>query len=263
MRVLCEQTVEEARRWQKSIAGLANQTAEPDRPVTLAVHLLMGGEQQDDWDRHPERDAILVGTQDMLLSRALNRGYGMSRYRWPMHFGLLNNDVLWVIDETQLMGVGLTTTAQLQGLRDKLRRYGSAQTLWMSATLDEGDIVTVDHPVSDSGFSRLQLTENDLKQEPVRRRLEARKAIHAASVRLDADSEKSHPRALAEVVAANHLEGTLTLAVVNRVDRAQKLLQALQQIQKKSTSPPDLVLIHSRFRESDRRQWEPGVGQGD
>ena len=38
------------------------------------------------------------------LSRALNRGYGMSRYRWPMHFGLLNNDCLWVLDETQLMG---------------------------------------------------------------------------------------------------------------------------------------------------------------
>ena len=40
----------------------------------------------------PKRPAILIGTQDMLLSRALNRGYGMSRYRWPMHFGLLNND---------------------------------------------------------------------------------------------------------------------------------------------------------------------------
>src|SRR5438093_13701498 len=29
----------------------------------------------------------------------------MSRYRWPMHFGSLNNDCLWVMDETQLMGV--------------------------------------------------------------------------------------------------------------------------------------------------------------
>jgi hypothetical protein len=48
----------------------------------------------------------------MLLSRALNRGYGMSRYRWPMHFGLLNNDCLWVMDEVQLMGSGLTTSLQ-------------------------------------------------------------------------------------------------------------------------------------------------------
>lgn len=48
----------------------------------------MGGEETDlDWDVWPEKPAILIGTQDMLLSRALNRGYGMNRYRWPMHFG--------------------------------------------------------------------------------------------------------------------------------------------------------------------------------
>jgi len=42
---------------------------------------------------------------DALCAAAINRGYGMSRYRWPMHFGSLNNDCLWVMDETQLMGV--------------------------------------------------------------------------------------------------------------------------------------------------------------
>jgi CRISPR-associated endonuclease/helicase Cas3 len=70
----------------------------------------MGGEEKTDWDLYPEHDAIFIGTQDMLLSRVLNRGYGMSRYRWPMHFGLLNNDCLWVMDETQLMGVGVETS---------------------------------------------------------------------------------------------------------------------------------------------------------
>ena len=53
----------------------------------------------------------------MLLSRALNRGYGMSRYRWPMHFGLLNNDCLWVMDEVQLMGRGFGPRAT--GLDEK------------------------------------------------------------------------------------------------------------------------------------------------
>jgi CRISPR-associated endonuclease/helicase Cas3 len=77
----------------------------------------MGGQDADEWDLHPECPAILIGTQDMLLSRALNHGYGMSRYRWPMHFGLLNNDALWVSDETQLMGVGVETSAQLDGFR--------------------------------------------------------------------------------------------------------------------------------------------------
>ena len=74
----------------------------------------MGGEEPDDWDRHPEADVILVGTQDLPLSRALNRGYAMSRYRWPLEFGLLNNDCLWVFDEVQLMGDALATSTQLQ-----------------------------------------------------------------------------------------------------------------------------------------------------
>jgi CRISPR-associated endonuclease/helicase Cas3 len=83
--------------------------------------VLMGGEDLDpkkaEWDIYPERPAILIGTQDMLLSRALNRGYAMSRHRWPMHFGLLNNDCLWVMDEVQLMGPGLGTASQLEAFR--------------------------------------------------------------------------------------------------------------------------------------------------
>lgn len=141
MRTLVEQTEEEARKWLKN---LAKQDPRFDE-IRVPVHVLMGGAENTDWDEHPEREAILIGTQDMLLSRALNRGYGMSRYRWPMSFSLLNNDCLWVLDETQLMGVGLTTSSQLQGLRDKLKTYGTAQSLWMSATLNAGRLSTVDH----------------------------------------------------------------------------------------------------------------------
>ncbi len=119
----------------------------------------------------------MIGTQDMLLSRALNRGYGMSRYRWPIHFGLLNNDCLWVMDETQLMGVGLTTTAQLQGLRVKLATFGPARSLWMSATLDTAPIDTVDHPEPPDGFSRHTLTDNDRKHDLVKHRLVAKKTL--------------------------------------------------------------------------------------
>jgi CRISPR-associated endonuclease/helicase Cas3 len=73
----------------------------------------MGGEESEDWDLSHERPAIPIGTQDMLLSPALNRGYGMSRYRWPMHFGLVNNDCLWELDQTQLMGPGLASACWL------------------------------------------------------------------------------------------------------------------------------------------------------
>ena len=64
MRVLVEQTEQVARQLTQSI---------PDthRPT---VHVAMGGEDTGEWFLYPERAAIIIGTQDMLLSRALNRG---------------------------------------------------------------------------------------------------------------------------------------------------------------------------------------------
>ncbi|MCS6783494.1 MAG: hypothetical protein NZ482_10050, partial [Gloeomargarita sp. SKYG98] len=43
---------------------------------------------------------------------------------WPIQYAQLNNDVLWVMDETQLMGITVATTAQLQGFREQFGTYG-------------------------------------------------------------------------------------------------------------------------------------------
>lgn len=82
----------------------------------LPIHVLMGGVDAGDWREHPEADQILIGTVDMLLSRALGRGYAESRFQWPVSFGLLNSDCRWVFDEVQLMGPARATSAQLAGL---------------------------------------------------------------------------------------------------------------------------------------------------
>jgi hypothetical protein len=74
-------------------------------PGDLRIATPLGGAVDDDWDEHPDADAVMIGTQDQLLSRALMRGYAMSRYRWPVAFALLH-DCAWVMDEVQLMGVG-------------------------------------------------------------------------------------------------------------------------------------------------------------
>jgi CRISPR-associated endonuclease/helicase Cas3 len=101
MRVLVEQTVRTLKEWLS------------DARVDVGVHVLMGGADATRWVDDPDKATILVGTQDMLLSRALNRGYGARRPLWPMEYGLLHQDALWVLDEVQLMDVGLATTAQL------------------------------------------------------------------------------------------------------------------------------------------------------
>jgi CRISPR-associated endonuclease/helicase Cas3 len=253
MRVLVEQTRDEAKRWVETLQ------------VPVAVHVLMGGEQAEDWDLHPEKPAILIGTQDMLLSRALNRGYGMGRFRWPMHYALLNNDCLWVLDEIQLMGVGLATSAQLQAFREKLRTFGEAKTVWMSATLRPAWLETVDFRERVPELSTLHLQTEDYAAGGLRERWTAKKAIESAGLSCDDTDD------LAALVKDKHQAGTLTLVVVNTVNRSRELYAAVKKLYgtgkssgrgkkaktvTETASPqPRLHLIHSRFRPKEREGW--------
>src|SRR5690606_37524832 len=81
MRSLVTQTV---RRLKTYFDALRVEAPEID----VAVHQLMGGAIDDGWATQLDKPWVLVGTQDQLLSRALNRGYSMSRFEWPVHFGL-------------------------------------------------------------------------------------------------------------------------------------------------------------------------------
>lgn len=276
MRTLVEQTRDNAVMWLDRLQALAGQVVyhdeskkriasyELDLSSTLkdrvAVHVLMGGEDTEDWEAEPERDAILIGTQDMLLSRALNRGYGMSRYRWPMAFSMLNNDCWWVIDETQLMGVGLTTTAQLAGLRSKLSTIGTCSTLWMSATLNETPLQTVDHPGPIPTSAKLTLSDADRARESVGLLIKAKKPLTRCDVSLNTETEKKYAEPLATQVIEKHQAGTLTLVVLNRVGRAQDVFRELQKKcvarTKKNEAVPELFLIHSRFRPADRKKQQ-------
>jgi len=95
MRVLVEQTQRNICDWLQRLSLRG-----PPGDGKVSVHLLMGGaEDLKTWSEYPDEDMILIGTQDMLLSRALMRGYGMSRYQWPVHFAWLHNDALWMFDE--------------------------------------------------------------------------------------------------------------------------------------------------------------------
>jgi CRISPR-associated endonuclease/helicase Cas3 len=249
MRTLVEQTYDVVCRW------LSHLSDQEGRSGPIGVHLLMGGEDDGKWYESPEQDAILIGTQDMLLSRALNRGYGMSRYSWPVQFALLNNDCQWVIDETQLMGVGLATSAQLAGLRTKLATIGSSPTMWMSATLEKELLSTVDHPLPANGqWHQEQLDDADRQSTSVARLLTARKPCQQAQVSLTVASKKGYEKALAAEVWQSHKPRTLTLVVMNQVARSQDLYQALLAEKSKAKSDVELSLIHSRFRPFDRQQ---------
>jgi CRISPR-associated endonuclease/helicase Cas3 len=255
MRTLVEQTAGVAKRAIQKLEEAG--TIEEDR---FTVHVLMGGDVTDEWDMQPERECVLIGTQDMLLSRALNRGYAMSRFRWPVHFGLLNNDCLWVFDEIQLMGSGLATSTQLAAFRRQFGTFSGCHTLWMSATLDRAWLRTIDFAPEVAVLLAVELSEADLTTPALSRRLHAVKRVAPAP-----DSCRT-PRGLAAFVKQQHETGTQTLVVVNRVARARETFAALEELygpgsrEKKGSvgivsdkNAPELLLIHSRFRPVERR----------
>ena len=206
-----------------------------------SVESLLGGDVSTRWIEYPEERAIVVATQDMALSRALNRGYAMSRFQWPMAFGAISNDILYVVDEVQLHGVGAITAAQLQGLSKRFGHFGQRQTIFMSATIDTARIDTVDFPVS-LATPRLSLGEADRSHQGVERLLTAAKPV----MKVTAESEAA---AAASILDA-HEPGTLTLAIVNTVKRARAIFAEIG----KRAPETERLLMHSRFRAVDRDQ---------
>ncbi|MHB1551409.1 MAG: type I-G CRISPR-associated helicase/endonuclease Cas3g [Vulcanimicrobiaceae bacterium] len=231
MRSLVEQTVTRLKACRERLARAGIN----DFPQ---VDTVMGGDIGEFWFREPETPAIVVGTQDMLLSRALNRGYGMSRFRWPMTFGAINNDVYWVIDEVQLQGIGAVTAAQIQAFRDRLGCFGTSVTTFASATLDTSWLETAEYVTSGRLMERLGA--EDLSIGRVDAILNAPKHLE----RLPADREDAIAHALLE----NHRRGTLTLAVLNTVRSAKDVYRRIA----RSAGDAECRLLHSQFRLEDR-----------
>lgn len=248
MRVLVEQTENEVRNALEKLGLLWD--GKEDHRGLVGVHVLMGGVNEGEWMMYPDERAVVIGTQDMLLSRALNRGYGAARASWPFSFGLLNQDVLWVMDEVQLMDVGLATSTLLQQFRrddasaSKLLR--PAHTWWMSATLQpswlgvapETKILPLSLPQTQIEATQRQGTLWDVNKP----------------VELVALTEGK----LAECVVKAHIEGGRgkdgpTLVVLNTVRQANALFAALSSSE--ALEGTEFRLVHSRFRGVDRAGW--------
>lgn len=261
MRSLVTQTV-------RRLEGYFGALRVHDSAFEVGVHQLMGGAIDDEWVGSCDKPWVLVGTQDQLLSRALNRGYAMSRFEWPVHFGLLNNDCRWLIDEVQLMGPGLWTTSQLDWMRRK--RFPPLKpclTTWMSATVGTSFLSTTDRtrdglgePSSDQvAFDdKLTTTLNgdpglqwwrDAKRPVEWWQPEAPNAKTSGAKKGAPKSTAITPEAIANAVVKKHIAGTLSLVICNTVAMARAVFRAMSTVDRK-------VLLTSRFRREDRARHE-------
>lgn len=271
MRTLVEQTKTVVREWLGRLQSCSVGDGLIPRPQD--VHVLMGGVEAARWLDSPERPTVLIGTQDMLLSRALMRGYGSSRAIWPMEFALLHLDSQWVFDEVQLMGTGRATSVQLEAFRrfdaDRTTLKGSthpvpSRSLWISATLEPGWLRTVDFqmPGGDAVRRVDPRQERDGRLQGLTTAKKALTPTHMAPESSKGADVDTYIGQLASAVLKAHCPDRMTLIILNRVQRAQDLHGVLAKRMRNSPNPPTLALVHGRFRPADRqRELRKVVGE--
>ena len=102
-RAVVDQATRFAERLRSNMPGELAERLGLDARAGLPISTLRGGFADNrDWLEDPSKPAIVVGTIDMVGSRLLFEGYGVSRGMRPYHAGLLGVDALVLLDEAHL-----------------------------------------------------------------------------------------------------------------------------------------------------------------
>ena len=105
-RAVVDQATREAERLKKWIDGneIVKNALGIKNDQQLAISTLRGQfADSGQWLSDPSLPAIVVGTVDMIGSRLLFQGYGVSRKMRAYHAGFLGADTLYVLDEAHLV----------------------------------------------------------------------------------------------------------------------------------------------------------------
>lgn len=174
-RAVVDQATREAerlRRWVEDNSELKLKLGlDMDRSLPIST---LRGQFADNrhWLSDPAAPAIVVGTVDMVGSRLLFEGYGVSRKMRPYHAGFLGADTLFVLDEAHLVPPFERLLQRVAGEQTELRGVPKAEgvvprfvLLSLSATgrHDDGDVLTI--------------SDEDLQHQVASRRLRATKRL--------------------------------------------------------------------------------------
>jgi len=218
--------------------------------VSLAVSTLRGQHVDNRrWTEDPSAPAIIVGTVDMIGSRLLFSGYGLSRGLRPVQAALLARDTLVVLDEAHLCAPFLALLHRLHDLGGRVD--GLPAPLQVMALTATGRRPT-DSPAP------LTLGPDDDVDPVVRARLDAPKPLRIKEID---DGKAGLAGTLASHAWDLHLapDGSLRRVVVfchNR-DIAQKVRQDIGKRLDKDNRRAVLLTGERRVRERERLKDDP------
>ncbi len=206
-----------------------------------------------EWLANPTAPAIVVGTVDMIGSRILFSGYGVSRKMRPYHAGLLGADALVVLDEAHLVPpfekllAVIANGAEVFGPHEQEDReiVPPFKLLSLSATGREDGV---------GGKEVFRLSPEHRQDEVVRKRLEARKRL---TIQEFDDAAKLVPQ-LAERAWSLGKRPARVLVYCDRREDAVKVKDEIdKRFKKKKCEPVSELLVGGRrvFEREELAIW--------
>ena len=261
-RTVVDQATGEAERLRErlvKIPDLANRLArlcatECDPP--LAISTLRGQFADNaEWRRDPTRPAVIIGTVDMVGSRLLFSGYGCGFRTRPSHAGLLGQDTLLVHDEAHLEPAFQELLSRIEKEQDTRKDIRPLRVLELTATSR-----------LDSGSDRFELSAEDLRQETVHKRVNARKGIHLHCLgEKDSLSEKVAALAVgrkdsgqAILIFLRTVKDVLKVAKLLKKQSVQVLTGTLRGLERDRLAATDPIF--ARFLPASNRSVDPLAG---
>jgi CRISPR-associated endonuclease/helicase Cas3 len=252
-RAVVDQATEVAiglREWIERNAELKRTLGLGERGLPIST---LRGQYADnrEWLEDPSAPAIVVGTVDMVGSRLLFEGYGVSRKMRPYHAGLLGVDTLLVLDEAHLTPpfehlLRAIASDPVFRPRDPLR--DSLVPRFKLLTLTATGRAQVDDP--------LGLTESDFNHVTLSKRLNAKKELSLQlldkDIKLD-DALANH----AWKVVGDGAKNVRVIVYSDSREVAQKAREAIEKLakgDKKAARPA--VKIDTELFVGGRRVFE-------
>lgn len=253
-RTVVDQTTEEVEKIRNNLPEIGR-----DRE-SLAISTLRGQFADNrEWSADPSREAVICGTVDMIGSRLLFDGYGLSYRAKPLHAGFLGQDALIVHDESHLEPAfqDLLVAIEKEQRSGRYKDRFPLRVMALSATTRSGE-----NGDSEKVF---MISDADRTHPEVARRLHAVKRLH-----LIPQTEPKAGGQLAKLALEKFKDsGAAVLIFARTIEDVQAILAALDKAGVKKDQKEQLI-GPMRGRERNRladsevfRRFLPGAASNE